>query len=225
VRVLDNTVRVDQLAGLRLGPDGRFLDPLGLRRNEHNLAAPLTGAVWDCFVELYQDGLVARGAIRPDLDARGWTRQETAAALSPLERASAEALARFAPAFEAALLDARDQIGVALARVAQRLPPAGLGFAAVAARFCEALAERGPAARLPAFVDNFLERGIDPRPLLGTVPTAPWRGPTGSPRWRTRAASARWFGGCAGCANPAAVVATQRLVRHPHREAAAGAGL
>lgn len=223
-RTLDNTVHVDQLADLRLGPDGHFLDPLGLRRNEHSLAAPLTGAIWDCFVELYQDGLAARGVIRPDLDARGWSREEAAAAMRPLERASAEALARFAPAFEAALRDARDLTGRALACVAQRQSPVGLRFAAVAARFCEALAESGHAAGLAAFVENFLERGIDPRPLLGDGPPASRRAPTASPRWRAEAVAARIPGGCAGCANPLAILAAHRIVRHPHREAAAGAG-
>ncbi|MBD0270591.1 MAG: hypothetical protein ICV73_01555 [Acetobacteraceae bacterium] len=223
-RTLDNTVHVNQLADLRLGLDGRFVDPLGLRRNEHNLAAPLTGAIWDCFVELYQDGLAGRGAIRPDSDARGWTRQEAIAAMQPLERASAEALGRFAPDFEAALRDARDLTGRALARVAQRVPPANLRFAAVAARFCEALAESGQSSNLPAFVENFLERGIDPRPLLGKDPSAPRRAPTSSPRWRTEAAAAHAPNGCAGCANPLAILAAHRIVRHPHREAAAGAG-
>lgn len=223
-RTLDNEVRMDQLADLRLGPDGHFIDPLGLRRNEHSLAAPLTGAIWDCFVELYQDGLAARGAIRPDSDARGWTRQEAAAAMRPLERASAEALARFAPAFEAALRDARDLTGRALARIAQRQAPARLRFAAVASRFCEALAESGQAASLPAFVDNFLERGIDPRPLLGTGSSSSRRAPTASPRWRAEVPTALAPGGCVGCANPLSIVAAHRIVRHPHREAAAMAG-
>ena len=63
VRVLDNDVTVSDLRGLRLGPDGNWIDPLGLGRNQHAAAAPLSGAIFDCIIELFQDELVARGAI------------------------------------------------------------------------------------------------------------------------------------------------------------------
>ena len=81
VRLASNTVTMADVGGLRLGPDGDWIDPLGLDRNAHALAEPLTGAIFDIFVEIYQDGLVARGLIPPDADARGWTREEVAASL------------------------------------------------------------------------------------------------------------------------------------------------
>jgi hypothetical protein len=87
VRMLDNNVRLSDLAGLRLGPDGIWIDPLGLGRRQHAAAAPLSGAIWDCFIELFQDNLVALGAIEPHLDTRRWTRAEVEATLSPLQNA------------------------------------------------------------------------------------------------------------------------------------------
>ena len=169
VRVLDNTVLMSHLRGLRLGPDGNWIDPLGLGRNQHAAAAPLSGAFWDCLVELYQDRLVARGAIGPRLDTRGWTREEVDEALGPLQDAVGAALERFEDDFFAALQAARDLTGLLLARCVQRLDPDDLDFATVAARFCEALVELGQGHLLPAFVENFLYREIDPRPLLGGV--------------------------------------------------------
>jgi hypothetical protein len=89
------------------------------------------------------------------------------ASFAPLHHASGVALERFAGAFFKALRTARDLIGLALARCIQRLDANDLDFAMVAARFCEALVDLGQAHSLPALVENFLEREIDPRPLLG----------------------------------------------------------
>lgn len=171
VRVLDNEVRMRDLAGLRIGPDGRFVDPLGLGRNQHEASAPLSGAFWDCLVELFQDALVERGAIGPRLDARRWTRDEVDASLARLHLAVGESLDRFEPDFLAALQAARDRTGLLLARCIQRLRPDDLSFATVAARFCEGLIGLGKKQLLPTFVDNFVWRGIDPRPLWKELKT------------------------------------------------------
>lgn len=204
VRVLDNNVRKSHLRGLELGPDGRWIDPLGLGRNQHAAAAPLSGALWDCLVEIYQDRLVARGAIAPDLDTRGWTREEVERALRPLQDAVGTSLERFRDDFLAALQAARDLTGRLLARCVQRLEPDDLCLRTVAARFCEGLFDFGQAHLLPAFIENFLERDIDPRPLMrGAVAVAP----------RARAV---W--------NPHGVAAVGCLIQHAHREAAALAG-
>ena len=208
VRVLDNNVRMSHLRGLRLGPDGNWIDPLGLGRNQHAAAAPLYGAFWDCLVELYQDRLVARGAIGPRLDTRRWTEEEVDEALGPLQRAVGAALERFEGDFFAALQAARDLTGLLLARCVQRLEPDDLDFATVAARFCEALVELGQGHLLPAFVDNFLYREIDPRPLLGGVATVRDRPPLG------RAVALDLQG----------IAAVGRLIQHPHREAVALGG-
>jgi hypothetical protein len=95
-----------------------------------------------------------------------------------------------------------------LARCVQRLDPDDLDFATVAARFCEALVELGQGHLLPAFVDNFLYREIDPRPLLGGVVPVSGRPPLG------RAIALDLHG----------ITAVGRLIQHPHREAVALAG-
>ena len=127
VRVLDNTVRMSDLGACGSGRTGHWIDPLGLGRNQHAAAAPLSGAFWDCLVELYQDRLVARGAIGPRLDTRGWTRAEVEDALEPLQRATGAALERFEDDFFAALQAARDLTGLR-SRVASSDLTRRLGF-------------------------------------------------------------------------------------------------
>lgn len=207
VRMLDNDVLMSDLRGLRLGPDGIWIDPLGLGRNQHAAAAPLSGAFWDCLVEIFQDALVRRGAIGARLDTRRWTEEEVRAALTPLRTAMEASLERFRDDFFVALQAARDRTGLLLARCVQRLDADDLDFATVAARFCEGLIELGQAHLLPAFVDNFVYRGIDPRPLLG------------------RAAVARDAPGLGRASHDlGATVAVTRLIQHPHRESVALAG-
>jgi hypothetical protein len=118
------------------------------------------------------------------------------------------ALERFEGDFFAALQAARDLTGLLLARSVQRLDPDDLDFATEAARFCEALVELGQGHLLPAFVDNFLYREIDPRPLLGGVATVRDQPPLG------RAVALDLQG----------IAAVGRLIQHPHREAMALAG-
>lgn len=159
-----------------------------------------------------------------------------AAALAPLHDAVGVSLERFADDFAAALRAARDLTGLALARCIQRLDPNDLDFATVAARFCEAVVELGQAQVLPTFIENFLERGIDPRPLLGRAAapgSAAWAALPPAERLRRVAAARRApqrgrappFGGTyLGRRNPLAVAAVSRLIQHPHRGAAALAG-
>ena len=81
---------------------------------------------------------------------------------------------------------------------------------------------------LPAFVENFLYRDIDPRPLLGgaTVSSgATWAALPPAERLRRVAAAHRApaVRNAAPLRNLAAA-AVGRLIQHPHREAAALAG-
>jgi hypothetical protein len=232
VRVLDNDVRLSDLGGLRLGPDGTWIDPLGLGRRQHAASAPLSGAIWDCLVDLYQDGLVTRGAIAPQIDTRGWTPAEVSAALSTLSGAFGVSWERFADGFFAAIRAARDLIGLSLARSIQRLDPNDLDFATVAARFCEAAVELGQGHVLPAFVENFLYRGIDPRPLLrraviarGARPaTERLRHDAATRRFRTFGHTAPFGDARLGRRDTNAIATICRLIDHPHRGAAALAG-
>ena len=226
VRVVDNTVRLRDLQGLRLLEDGTWRDPLNLGRNAHVLAAPLTGAVWDILVELFQEGLVAEGIIPPDRDTRSWTPAAVTAAMAPLRHASAEALARFEGVFRHCLHRARDRVGLAMAQTILRLDPETLSFGQVAALLIEALAEPGATPRIAmgALLDIFDERDIDPRPFLagasaGMALSAPlppmsraaWAGPGAALPHRS------WARPC-GCHGD--IIATRRMMPHGSRASA-----
>ena len=216
IRVASNTTVMADVAGLALNPDGSWTDPRGENRNQHALGEPLTGAIFDVLVEVFQDVLVARGLIHPDADARGWTRAEVTASLAGVHGASARAYARFSAGFHQAVTIARDVVGRAMAHAILTLRPATLSFPRVAARMLEAAAELGLGAKLPVLLDHFLWRGIDPRPFL-TMAVVP--GGRGRRRHGRRVLRARDPGpGCA-CTHPDAFVLAGRLIRHPHREA------
>ena len=232
VRLLDNDVTLSDLGGLRLGPDGNWIDPSGIGRDAHAAAAPLSGAIWDCFVELFQDGLVRRGAIGHQLDTRGWNKARVTSALAELHAAAGAALQRFYAEFDVALRDARDVVGLALARCIQRIVADDLDIHTVAARFCESVIERWPSDILPALIENFTDRQIDPTPLLGQSSSVAYgrvrRPPSrvlGSANLVTPHPAVPTVGSCRGCGNPAAVAAVCGFIRHPYRGAAALSGL
>lgn len=172
IRLASNSVTMADVAGVGLSGDGTWHDPAGRRRNQHAVAEPLTGAVFDVLVELYQDQLAERGLVPPDEDARGWTRAEVRAAFSALARASSARRARFAGAFQDVLALARDAVGEAMAHVIRTLDPAALSFGAVAGRFIEGVLLAGFGKNLPALLHHFQARGIDPSPHLAFAPIA-----------------------------------------------------
>jgi hypothetical protein len=149
-RLLDNRVRMADVAGLRLLPDGGWADSSGQGGGEHQLAAPLTGAIWDSFVEVFQDGLLARDAITPAADPRGWDEASVARSLAFLGEATDAARARFGDAFLAALVEARERVARAMAHVMRTLTADMVSFEAVAATFLEGLAAPPALAAAPA---------------------------------------------------------------------------
>lgn len=170
IRLASNSTTMAEVADIGLAPDGSWIDPTGQHRNQHWIAAPLTGAIFDILVEVYQDTLVAEGLIAPDDDARGWTRAEVEAAFADLHARHAGALARFRHGFAGALRHARDTVGRAMAHAIHTLRPEGLTFDEVAARVIEGMLRQGNGHLLEAMLDHFLWRGIDPRRFLGFAP-------------------------------------------------------
>jgi hypothetical protein len=217
VRIADNETIMEDVAGLRLQPDGSWFDPLGENRNQHALGEPLTGAIFDMLVEIFQDGLVRRGAIAPDQDTRGWTRESVEASFASLHLQSSRALACFGAEFKGAIDDARDVLGCAMAHAMRTLNPETLSFERVAARLLEAAAGHGQGHILPALLDDFLWRGIDPRQFLTIdVTRDPMRRP-GRTRRTLRATDPHARAGC-GCGDPRAFIFARRLMPHSHRE-------
>jgi len=219
IRIASNTRTMDDVSGLRLAPDGRWIDPLGLGRNQHQLAEPLTGAIFDCLVEIYQDALVSRGLIRPDADARGWTRDEVAASFDAVHRMTGRAFAQFELGFLAALDAARDVVGQCMAHVMLTVRPETVSFSIVAARFLEAAFALGQSHHLRALLDHFLWRGIDPRAYLAEPLVRSTHRRQARPRRVLRAVEP---GAAAdprcGCNDPFAFILARRLMPHAHRE-------
>ncbi|MBV9248871.1 MAG: hypothetical protein JO227_06450 [Acetobacteraceae bacterium] len=217
IRLADNTTVMADVAGITLAPDGSWIDPLGQNRNQHAIAAPLTGAIFDILVEIYQDGLVARRLIASNYDPRGWTRAQVAASMDRVHHESARAFARFADGFHAALEDARYVVGRCMAHVMLTIRPETLTFGRVAARFLEAAAALGQASIVPALLDHFLWRGIDPRPFLMFVvpPGRRTRADTGRglPRVRELPNPGPLYAGC----DRHGLLAARGHMRHPHR--------
>jgi hypothetical protein len=204
-----------------MAPDGSWIDPTGQHRNQHAIAEPLTGAIFDGLVELYQDGLAERGLIPPEADARGWTREEVERTMDAVHSTSAAAYARFAQDFHAALDDARHVVARCMAHVILTVRPETLSFPIVAARFLEAAAALGQTRHLPALLDHFLWRGIDPRPVLG-IAVAPGRGSprqsvSGERRGRLYVAEVPNPGPDRACCDALAFMAARRLMSHAHR--------
>ena len=214
IRVASNSATMADVAGVSLGPDGDWLDPAGRGRGLFDYAAPLTGAVFDILVEVFQDGLVSRGLVPDDAGPAGWTRPEVEASLARVSSASRRAYARFAEGFEAALGEARDAVCLCMAHVMRTLRPETLTFATVAARFLEGAEAAGLAPLAPRLLGHFLARGIDPRRHLG-------RPSAGVRPMRSRASLA---GGarplrphCRACGSKAAFILAGRLMRHENR--------
>lgn len=222
IRLAANLDTMDSVAGIALAPDGTWIDPAGLGRNQHAVAGPLTGAVFDVLAELFQDMLVSRGLLAPEADARGWSRADVDAAFDDLHLRTSRAYRRFAEGFDLAIRDARDAVGHALAHAMQTVEPRGLTFDEVAARFIEGLLAEGCGAVLHAVLDHFLWRGIDPRPFLTFVP-APH--PGGLPRPDRRRAElfavvpTPLRAHCPGC-DPGGTLRATRLIRVGHHRRA-----
>lgn len=215
IRIVSSQATMDDMRGLHLGGDGTWIDPSGQHRNQHALGQPLSGAIFDCLVEIYQDRLVALRLIPDEADARGWTRVEVEQAEDRIHRRHCAAMARFATGFRTALLEARDAVGLAMAHAICTLHPDTLTFARVAARFLEGACIAGEGANLGAMLNHFLRHGIDPLPFL--------RGPLPMRRDSARL-SLRFDDPHTAPALPRSADAltffkAHRHVRHAHREA------
>lgn len=99
----------------------------------HHLGEPLTGAVFDIFVEIFQVDLVAAGLISEDLAALSYSFPEDRRLEGAIARGFARAYQGRHAAFKAVLLGARDYLGALLAETWTRLSPNFLRYADVAA--------------------------------------------------------------------------------------------
>jgi hypothetical protein len=219
IRRADTMAKMADVATITLAEDGTWRDGTGRGRNAHALAEPLTGALFDFFVNLFQERLVADGIVPPDEDPRGWTRAEIAARLGQLERVHRACLRRSAAAFRTALLHARDGLALTLARTIAHLGPDDLSFDGVAGAMRDVvLALFGEPVAL-SLDDIFAWRGITPRRAASARPPERRRYTPMQPF------AAQMRAAHAACCSPsprsrplAHALELGRLVRQEHRE-------
>jgi hypothetical protein len=214
IRLAANTTTMAEVADISMAPDGSWIDPTGQNRNQHWIAAPLTGAIFDILVEIYQDMLVAAGLIPNEANAQGWTREEVEVAFADLNQVFSIALTHFDQEFAAVIASARDVVGGALAHVMLSIRADELSFEEVAARFLESLMEQGYSPLMPAMLAHFLWRGIDPGPFLHFEPVRlPGRLRHRPDQFRLRITP--HHGCCAGC-DPAGALQATQMIRAAH---------
>ena len=105
--------------------------------DEHALSQPLTGAIFDIFVDVFQEMLVDQGLIERDIaeaTRRVRSHPEDAERLQSIFDA---AFADRGAAFRAALVEARDYLGLALARTWRRLTADFFSYGDVALQLIE----------------------------------------------------------------------------------------
>jgi hypothetical protein len=116
IRLACNTLRMSDVADVTT-PAEQLSQP-----ELHRLGEPLTGAIFDIFVEVYQELLVDVGLIDPELAALSYGTPEDSAHLVSIERRFAAAYRNRHDAFKEVLLRARDYLGTLLANTWMRIP-------------------------------------------------------------------------------------------------------
>lgn len=127
----------------------------------HDLGQPLTGAVFDICVELFQDRLVEFGLLTAD-HAASVRQAATDECLEDMSHdACVEAFARDPAGFKRALCDARDMVGLRLAQTWHRLRPRGFSYDGVARAFLDVdLEMTGDRRHQQDILECFQWRGI-----------------------------------------------------------------
>jgi hypothetical protein len=101
----------------------------------HQVGEPMTGAMFDILVEIFQEILVERGIITRELDTLADRAVDGTVDVERARAGFANAYSSNSDGFRDALMSARDILGIRLARTWQQTPPDNLRFADVAARF------------------------------------------------------------------------------------------
>jgi len=122
IRLACNTLRMSGVADVTTPADQLSQPEL------HRLGEPLTGAIFDIFVEVYQELLVDAGLIDVELAALSYGTPEDGAHLASIERRFAAAYRDRHDAFKEVLLRARDYLGALLANTWMRIPRHFLSF-------------------------------------------------------------------------------------------------
>ena len=115
IRLASNLLKMADVPDLRT-PVEQLSQP-----ERHRMGEPLTGAVFDVLVEIFQQNLVDARLISSDLDERSRRESIEPTAFDAIQYEFDRAFRANPDGFAQALIDARDYMGVALARTWNRL--------------------------------------------------------------------------------------------------------
>ncbi|CAN5508661.1 hypothetical protein BH10PLA2_BH10PLA2_10660 [soil metagenome] len=104
----------------------------------HSLSQPLTGAIFDIFVDVFQKELVKRGLITQQLADRSTNGRSPENQIPGIDQEFAAAYAGHADGFKAALLAARDYLGRLLAETWSNISPSNLTYTKILRAILEA---------------------------------------------------------------------------------------
>ena len=136
-------------------------------KNIHDLAQPLTGAIFDVFVNVYQEALVRRGLITEELRERADAFLDAPELQEYIQQSFDQVYEPAREEFQDALLEARDYLGAALAGLWSRLPADHLSFEKVGRVFAAVDRELNGGRYEHYIVESFAWREI------GEIPPGP----------------------------------------------------
>jgi hypothetical protein len=114
--------RVGELSKTRQIRNAFNYDRLSTVTNEpHDLSTPLTGAIFDVFVEVYQKELVSEGLISQDLATKSYHAPGAGSGAKDIQKQFTKAYEKNPEGFKLALFRARDYLGGLLAGAWSRL--------------------------------------------------------------------------------------------------------
>jgi hypothetical protein len=117
---------------IRIASNDRKLSDFSVGwRDEHALSEPLTGAIFDILVDIFDDNLLDRGLISPKVEDLLDQLERFPEYEGRIQALFDEAYQDRREGFRAALAQARDYLGVALAETWKRLSPDYLRYAQV----------------------------------------------------------------------------------------------
>jgi hypothetical protein len=137
--------------------------------DEHDLSEPLTGALFDTFVDVFHDKLVRRGVISAEVEALMDQLERRPELADVIQAFFDPAYAENPESFRSALLEARDEVGTALAELWRRLPADYLNYDDVGTLMLEVDRDLTGGCYAAEIIRNFQWREI------GLVPVGPRR--------------------------------------------------
>jgi hypothetical protein len=128
--------------------------------DEHDLSQPLTGSIFDTFVDIFHDNLIRRGVISGEVEALMDQLEHRPELAEVIQAIFDPAYAAHADAFKLALLEARDQAGAILAELWRRLRPDYLHYVEVGELLVEVDRETTGGRHMADIIANFRWREI-----------------------------------------------------------------